>query len=452
MSKSLSLRDGSRIAIIGGGPAGAFFAHFAQKYAEETGINTTVTIFDGKNFLEKGPKGCNLCAGVISESLNQKLKNEGIFLPEKRIINRIDGYCLHAEGRTIDLSHTDNETDRISTVFRGNGPRFSSFPDVISFDDFIMTWAVDMGTKIVPHQVLDIAIPENAADSLTISYGQKDAPESYTADLVVCASGVNTQLMTKIQNLGFAYTPPKTLVTFQAEFLLGDEQISQHFGNVIHVYMPKSKNIKYATIIPKGNYITITLIGKEDASPQILREFLAMKDIRGKIPSIKPHCLCYPKITISTAKNPYTDRLVLVGDASFSRHYKNGIESAFLTAQLAAENSFKHGIDARAFRTHYIKQAKKKICNDNRYGRLLFRLNDIVSALPILMHSYFTVAEKKDSRAAKRMRSILWNMFTGNIPYKDIFKISMNFGLQLALLWTTLCGSLKKIFNIKKLQ
>ena len=83
MSKHLSLRDGSRIAIIGGGPAGAFFAHFALKYAEEMGINTTVTIFDGKDFLKKGPKGCNLCAGVIAESLNTKLKNEGIFLPEK---------------------------------------------------------------------------------------------------------------------------------------------------------------------------------------------------------------------------------------------------------------------------------------------------------------------------------------------------------------------------------
>jgi len=447
MSKSLSLKDGSRIAIIGGGPAGAFFAHFAQKYAEETGINTKVTIFDGKDFLKKGPKGCNLCAGVISESLNQKLKDEGIFLPEKRIINRLDGYSLHAEGQTIDLSHADNETDRISTVFRGNGPRFSSFPDVISFDDFIMTWAVDMGTKIVPQPVLDIAFPESAADPLTISYGQKDAPESYTADLVVCATGVNTQLMKIIQNLGFAYTPPKTLVTYQAEIMLGEKEISFHFGNVIHVYLLKSKNIRYATIIPKKDYLTITLIGKEDASPDILEEFLELKDIRGKIPSNKPHCYCYPRITISTAKNPYTDRLVLVGDASYSRHYKNGIESAFLTAQLAAETAFKHGIDASTFRTHYIKLAKKKIRNDNRYGRILFKVNDIISSLPILALSHFTVAEKMDSSAAKKMRSILWNMFTGNIPYKNIFKMSMNFQLQLSLLWTTICGSLKKIFK-----
>jgi hypothetical protein len=137
----------------------------------------------------------------------------------------------------------------------------------------------------------------------------------------------------------------------------------------------------------------------------------------------------------------------MVGDASFSRHYKNGIESAFLTAQMAAEASFKHGVDSRSLQIHYIKRAKKKIQNDNRYGRLLFKVNDFISTVPILTHAHFTIAEKKNSRAAKRMRSILWNMFTGNIPYKDIFKISMNFRLQLSLLWTTLCLSLKKIFK-----
>jgi len=447
MSKGLSLKDGSRIAIIGGGPAGAFFAHFAHKYAEELGITVSVTIFDGKDFLKKGPKGCNLCAGVIAESLNTRLKDEGIFLPEKRIINQLEGYCLHAEGRTLNLSHTDNETDRINTVFRGNGPRFSSFPGVISFDDFIMTWAVDMGSQIVPQPVWDISFPENTADPLTISFGQKDSQDSYAADLVVCAFGVNTQLMSKMQDLGFVYTPPKTLMTYQAEVLLGNDHISTHFGKVIHVYMPQSKNIRYAMVIPKGDYITVTLIGKKDASPDLFKEFLELKEIQGKISCPKPHCLCYPRITISTAKNPCTDRLLMVGDASFSRHYKNGIESAFLTAQLAAEASFKHGIDAHSLRTYYIKRAKKIIRNDNRYGRLLFRLNDIISAVPILTNAHFTVAEKQDSGAAKRMRSILWNMFTGNIPYKEIFKISLNLRLHLSLLWTTLSLSLKNIFK-----
>ena len=33
MKKDLVLKDGSKIAIIGGGPAGSFFTHFAKKWA-----------------------------------------------------------------------------------------------------------------------------------------------------------------------------------------------------------------------------------------------------------------------------------------------------------------------------------------------------------------------------------------------------------------------------------
>ena len=35
-SNNLLLKNGSRIAIIGGGPAGSFFAHFASRYAKRS--------------------------------------------------------------------------------------------------------------------------------------------------------------------------------------------------------------------------------------------------------------------------------------------------------------------------------------------------------------------------------------------------------------------------------
>jgi flavin-dependent dehydrogenase len=450
MSKRLILHQGSRIAVIGGGPAGAFFAHFAKKHAEELGMDIRVTIFDGKDFLQRGPKGCNLCAGVIAESLNQKLKDEGISLPEKRIINRLEGYSLHAGNRTISLSCADHNNEKINTVFRGNGPRFSSFPDVISFDDFLLTWAKDMGGEIVPQPVWDILIPDRRDEPLIILFGKKNAPERYSADLVVCAFGVNSSLMKKVQRLRFGFMPPKTLLTYQAEFNLGAEYISHHFGNVIHVYMLKSKILRYATIIPKRDYITVTLIGKDDASPRNLEEFLTYKQIKKRIPTSKPHCSCYARIAVSPAKNPFTDRLVLIGDASYSRHYKNGIESAFLTAKLASETAFFYGIDRFSFFTHYYRQAKKQIINDNLYGRLLFLINDMISAAPLFTQAHFTVADKRSTPTSIKLRSILWNMFTGNIPYKNIFKISMDLRLQLSLLWTTICLPFKRLINRPK--
>jgi len=439
VQEKLTLKDGSRIAIIGGGPAGSFFAHFAQKWAIEKGINISITIFDGKDFLQRGPRGCNLCAGVIAESLNEKLKEEGIFLPEERIINRVDGYCLHVNGKSLLLSCAENENNTIATVFRGNGPRFSTFPEIISFDDFLLSWVQDRGAKVINQPVWEIKLPKNKKELLGLHFGDKENSQIFEADLAVGAFGVNTYLMKKIQALGFGYNPPSTLITYQAELKMERKRILEYFGNTIHVYMPKSKAIRYATVIPKGDYITITLIGYRNATKDFLKEFLSLDEIKNKIPYFKPHCFCYPRITVSPSKKPFTDRLIMIGDASFSRHYKNGIESAFITAQLAAESAFCTGISASSFSHSYYKKAKKLIVKDNTYGQLLFSINDMISSIPLLTQSHLFLAKRKTHKGSSRkLRLILWNMFTGNIPYKDIFIISLDIRLQISLLFNTI--------------
>jgi flavin-dependent dehydrogenase len=439
MKRDLVLEDGSRVAIIGGGPAGSFFAHFIQKYAQQRGITLSVTIFDGKDFLQPGPKGCNLCAGVLSSSLHQRLNQEGIFLPEKRIINRVDGYDLHVDGEHLLLTCAENKKEKIATVFRGNGPRYSTFPDIVSFDDFLLSWAQDKETKVISQPVWDIRLPKNRGEPVRLVIGRKEKLRTFDADLVVGAFGVNSYLLKKIQSLDFGYRPPSTLTTYQAELRLGREKVINNFGNTIHVYMPKSKNIRYATVIPKGDYISLTLVSKKNATKEILSEFLRLEEIHNKIPSSAPPCFCYPKIVASPSKRPFSDRLVIIGDASFSRHYKNGIESAFTTAMLAAETAVNVGIDASSFSSHYFKRAKKLIIDDNAYGRLLFMLNDIISSIPLLIQSHISLArEKRNSASAKKIRFILWNMFTGNIPYKDIFKTLLDIKLQATLLLNAL--------------
>lgn len=435
MTEELKLENGARIAIIGGGPAGSFFAHFLHKFAQEKGIRVSTTIFDGKDFLQKGPRGCNLCAGVVAESLNQKLKNEGIHLPEGRIMSRIEGYTLHVDGESLLLTCRENEKNAIATVFRGNGPRYSTFPEIISFDDFLLSWAQDIGAEVISAPVWDIKLPSKKSQLLTIVYGEKENSKDVDVDLVVGAFGVNTYLMNRIKDMGFGYSAPSTLVTYQAELKIGRERILKSFGKTIHVYMPQKSTIRYATVIPKEDFITITVIGKKNATKATFQGFLNLKDIEGKIPKFKPHCLCYPKITVSPSKKPFSNRIVMIGDASFSRHYKNGIESAFLTAQLAARTAVFYGVDASSFKKYYYKQAKKRIIHDNTYGRLLFFVNDFISSVPILTQSHLFLAKKPNKTGPpQKIRQILWNMFTGNIPYRDIFKISLDLRLQSSLL------------------
>lgn len=446
MRRENLLSDGSRIAIIGGGPAGSFFAHFARKYSRIKGIDVSVTIFDGKDFLQRGPKGCNLCAGVISESLNQKLMEEGIFLPEKRIVNRVDGYHLHVDGEDLLLSCEEHKVNSIITVFRGNGPRYSVFPDIISFDDFLLTWAQDRGAEVISKPVWEIELPGKSGGPLRVLYGTRNSLKSFEADLVVGAFGVNAYLMRKIQKLGFGYRPPSTLISYQAEMKLGKEEVRKNFDNMIHVYMSKLKDLRYATVVPKGDYITITLIGRKDADRKVYEEFLNLKLIKGKIPALNPHCYCFPRIGISPSRTPFTDRLVIIGDASFSRHYKNGIESAFITAQLAAQASLFYGVDSNSFSSYYYNKAKKLIIRDNYFGQLLFFINDVISSIPLITHSHLSLAKHNSGKEnPRKIRSILWNMFTGNIPYREIFKTAADLRLQTALFFNTVKLVLEKL-------
>jgi len=432
---NLDLKDGSRVAVIGGGPAGSFFAFFLQKFALHRGIHPDVTIFDAKDFLLKGPKGCNLCAGVVSETLDQRLHSEGIHLPEERIVHRVDGYCMHLDHRQLFLTGEGEKTDSIATVFRGNGPRYSTFSGTVSFDDFLLTLAQDYGASVVLQPVRDFELSEDPRGPVHISYGPEDQKHTQDFDLVVGAFGVNSQLTAKIQGLGFGYVPPATLRIYQAEVKLDRERIVREFGNLIHVYMPRSKLIRYVTLIPKGEFLSLTFVGRKDITPEGLPEFMQFMCTQNITPDQTPQCSCFPRIVTSAARKPYTHRMVMIGDASCTRYYKNGIESAFQTAELAARAAVYHGIDARSFSAHYYRPAHKTIIQDNRYGRLLFFLNDALSAMPAMQRAHIDLAgEENGSKSARTLRSILWNMFTGNQPYKAIFKKALNPRFQVALL------------------
>ncbi|MGR3178504.1 MAG: hypothetical protein ACUZ8E_10650, partial [Candidatus Anammoxibacter sp.] len=123
MKKKLALENGSKIVIVGGGPAGSFFANFALHLAKEKGIDISVKIFDRRSFTNCGQSGCNMCAGVISESLYEKLKDADIVLPDSKVQQVIDGYYFQTQDFGLQLYHPQKQhTPHIITVFRGGGP------------------------------------------------------------------------------------------------------------------------------------------------------------------------------------------------------------------------------------------------------------------------------------------------------------------------------------------
>jgi len=119
---SIALEDGTRVGIIGGGPAGSLFAYFLLTFAERMDLQLSVDIYEPRNFAMAGPGGCNMCGGIVSESLIQALAVEGIELPSTIVQRGIDSYVMHTDRETIKLD-TPLREKRIAAVHRGGGPR-----------------------------------------------------------------------------------------------------------------------------------------------------------------------------------------------------------------------------------------------------------------------------------------------------------------------------------------
>ena len=130
---TIKIETGSRVAIVGGGPAGMFFALYLQLYSEENNIRPEITVYQQRNFAEGGPKGCKGCAGILSASLFSNLEELGLTIPEEVVRDRIKTYNIHSPYTSISISNPDKEKEIVS-VYRGSGPRISCGNKVVGFD------------------------------------------------------------------------------------------------------------------------------------------------------------------------------------------------------------------------------------------------------------------------------------------------------------------------------
>ena len=117
--------------MIGGGPAGSFFAFFLLQMAEAIDLDLEVELYEPRRFTHRGPAGCNHCGGIVSELLVQLLSTEGIVLPGEVVQRAIDSYMLHMDVGSVRIE-TPLQEKRIAAVYRGNGPRDSGAVRAVS--------------------------------------------------------------------------------------------------------------------------------------------------------------------------------------------------------------------------------------------------------------------------------------------------------------------------------
>lgn len=443
MEKYPKLQNGSKIAVIGGGPAGSFFAHFILKLAREAKISLNVEIYDRKTFLTHLPKDCNMCAGVIGSNLYRRLENEGMPLGAKVIRHQVKGYAFHSNKRVVAIPQ--DPFSPIYTVFRGITPK-PCVDEYVSFDRYLLDNAIKAGARYIPELVEDIILPDKEREKPLIKLREGTKVEE--VDLVVGAFGVNSRLS---KEWDFGYSPPRTWHACQAEIEVEPGFIRDRHKDMIHIFTLGEKNVKFVAFTPKGRFVTISAIG-EHVKIKDLEEVLNYDEVRAYLPDgWRISCHCHPKIPVTAARVPFYERIVMVGDACDSRYLKNGIESAIFTSLFAAESAIKHGISKEAFRKYYHPRCRKMFSFDNRFGKFLFKVNEFAASHSFFSELQFSIASFEQERLAPKVRffsKALWYLFTGEAPYKRIFWKGLDPRLQLTLVWQLLKTLFKKIKEI----
>ena len=427
------LDDGARVAVIGGGPAGAFFANFLLEMASRAGRQIDVDIYEPRDFTQAGAHGCNGCAGIVSERLVQMLADDGIVLPAAVVQREIDSYVVHMDAGSARITPPRPGT-RIAAVHRGAGPRDLHASQWTGLDTHVLELAIGRGARVIHQRVSDVAW----VDGRPVVGTRQEDTTPY--DLLAVTTGVNSAALKLFAEINPGYQPPQTSKTFIREYFLGAATVDETLGNAIQVFLLDIPGLEFGMLIPKGEYVTACLLGEEMGN-DLMQQFLAAPEVRRCLPPgaalEKPSCQCAPRINVLGARQPYGDRIVFIGDSASTRLFKDGIGSAYRTAKAAAVAAIQHGVSAEDFRRHYLP-ACQAIESDNQVGRLIFAVVSQLRQRPFARTAILqTILDEQGQPGRLRpMSAVQWDMYTGSGSYRQIL-LRM---LHPAFVWSLIRG------------
>jgi NADH dehydrogenase FAD-containing subunit len=407
----MKIETGSRVAIVGGGPAGVFFALYLQRYGNRENIHPDITIYQQKDFNECGSKGCKGCAGIISSSLISNLAELGLIIPKEVIQNRITEYTMHSPYTSISITNPEKDKEIVS-VYRGSGPRQSHGNKPVSFDGWLLEQARSHGINVVHQSVSHIELGSRP--------GLEAGNRKLECDLIVLAAGVSAG---PIPITGLDYVPPETRIMAVNELYAGIDQVESRLGNTAHGFLIPHVGIMFGGLVPKGPFVTVTVL-TDGRTPVTIDDFLKYDIVREVLPEkYERACSCRPRAVIGAAQNYFSENFVAIGDAAVSKLYQDGLTSSLLTARGAAHTSIYHGITRREFKRHY-QPVFHDIDQDRQWGHKLFSMNNRAknSRIFLLTQERLTGIEQDNTKGQQPFTKAAWGMLTGSYGYKNLMK------------------------------
>jgi flavin-dependent dehydrogenase len=409
----MRLQENSRVCIIGGGPAGSFAAIHLLNRARTAGIRLQVRIFDPRFIHEApGPPSCKGCAGIVSANAVEAMEGIGLRIPPRVIQETIDEYRVHILGQTICLPQP-RPGRKILSIYRGRGPRDHRGEPIKSLDSYLLAEARERGAEYVPEHVRSVGWQE-----VPVVHAEN---ETFPADLVVVANGVNSR---PVLEPFYEYIPPPVEIMAQNEI----RKPADWPAHTVAAFFGEPKGLMFGALIPKKDYLNVSLLG-HGMGPDPIREFFqAQADVIGRyLPGGPPEgcCGCSPRVPLQAAHRFFGDRWVAIGDAAVTRLYKDGMLSSFLTARQAMETAVESGIHAAAFEAGYAPIARR-IEGDNRYGEILFRISSMIIRNQRLTGAFLFSLRVDERRPPEQkiLARLIWGMLTGDESYRDLFRMS----------------------------
>jgi NADH dehydrogenase len=402
------LTDGSKVAIIGGGPAGSFFALYLLHFAWMKGIRPDITIYQDRSFDALGPKGCKGCAGIASPMLIKNLAKIGLTIPPEVIQSKINRFVVHSPYATLDISNPEKDL-QIASFYRGGGPRFSHYEKNISFDGWLLRQAESRGARVENRTVSLIRIGSIAEI--------ETEGERISCDLAVLATGVNAK---PIPVEGVAYSPPETRIMVMSELFAGAAEVQNCLGNMAHAFLIPHSGVIFGTMVPKGDFINVSVLSN-NKYPVSISDFLSYDIVKELLPpQYEFACRCRPCTPYGMSRNYYADRFLAIGDAAVIRLYKDGIGSSLMEARIAAYTAVYRSVSRRHFERYYSPFCRTMHRN-NMWGRFLFFINDKTKgSRTFLQTQQRLIGNEHDKTDRQPFTQAAWGMFTGSYTYADI--------------------------------
>lgn len=467
---ALLLPDPAIVLVIGGGPAGSFFAIRLLRRARQSGRTIRLVILEKKtevSFYEPDPscswEGCNYCAGGISPRLADILRQESISLPQEIFESRADEVVVHGDWKSVRLPVPEGR--EMLSVFRGSKPRQRT-GRYENFDSFLLQTAIAEGAEVISGEATGVHYGDDGRPVIGYKPGaagrRGSSLEHIVADFAVFAGGVNRApgmdvtsdpLLADLHSLLPKFRPPRVRPALISEMKARDHgpdgllavDGEVHFAQ----YGSKELHIEMSSLIPKHDWVTVVLLGKSvdqarpSEYPDLMQRFVELPHISRLLPpgiELRPGCACHPNMTVGAAPHPFGTRLALIGDLAVSRLYKDGLYSAWTTSAALADCLVDEGIDERSLARHYAGVVKA-FDRDNRYGRIIFRLSRWVfshSALSRILYQAILTERKTIRQEHWHLAPILWQIASGDETYRRIFAEM----LRPASFWSILTGGL----------